>query len=170
MRFSAAEEYGLRCLIALARQGRDGQLSIADVAEREGLSVPYATKLLWTLRKAGLVDSVRGRSGGFRIARPAGDITVYETLIALGGPLIDPEHCKKRGGQLEECVHVGNCSLFQMLGGLAGFVRRVLSAATLADLIDAPGEGAVMSSMLHAAAVGVGQESEAGNAKRNAER
>jgi Rrf2 family iron-sulfur cluster assembly transcriptional regulator len=55
MRISAVEEYGLRCLVALARKGPDSQLSISEIAELEGLSVPYASKLLAILRRAGLV-------------------------------------------------------------------------------------------------------------------
>jgi Rrf2 family protein len=154
MRFSAAEEYGLRCLIALAREGADSQISITDIAEREGLSVAYVTKLLWTLRKAGLVDAARGRTGGFRIARPAEKITLYESLTVLGGPLIDPEHCQKHGGQLDECVHAGNCSLFTMLGSLAGFMRQVLSTTTLADMVGTKGHTAFAKAMHDAAASG----------------
>ena len=136
MRISAVEEYGLRCLLTLARQGRDGQLSIADIAEREGLSVPYASKLLALLRKEGLVVAERGRGGGFSVARPADEISMYEVITALGGPLIDPNHCTKFSGQQEECVHADNCSVHTVLGGLAGYIQEFLSQTTLGDLIN----------------------------------
>ena len=136
MRISAVEEYGLRCLLTLARQGRDGQLSIADIAEREGLSVPYASKLLALLRKEGLVVAERGRGGGFSIARPADEISMYEVITALGGPLIDPNHCTKFSGQQEECVHADNCSVHTVLGGLAGYIQEFLSQTSLGDLIN----------------------------------
>ena len=95
MRITAVEEYGLRCLLALAKEGTAGQLSISEIAEKEGLSVPYASKLLGILRKSGLVVAARGRSGGFSIAREPEKITMYEVLTALGGPLIDTNHCQK---------------------------------------------------------------------------
>lgn len=136
MRISAVEEYGLRCLLALARQGHGGQLSISEIAEREGLSVPYASKLLAILRRAGLVTAERGRGGGFSIAREPKDINLYEVMTALGGPLIDPSHCQKYSGQLGECVHIGKCSISDVLGGVAGYVQTFLSQTTLEDLIN----------------------------------
>jgi Rrf2 family iron-sulfur cluster assembly transcriptional regulator len=135
MRITAVEEYGLRCLLALARKGPDGQLSISEIAELEGLSVPYASKLLAILRRAGLVLAARGRGGGFTIARNAEQVTLYEVLTLLGGPLIDPNHCQKHTGQLEQCVHIENCSVHDILGGLAGYVQEFLSRTTLADLV-----------------------------------
>ena len=84
--------------MVLAQQGPGKQLSIPDIAEREGLSVPYVSKLLSILRRAGLVTAERGRSGGFSIPRPLDQISVYEVLEVLGGPLIDPAHCQKHSG------------------------------------------------------------------------
>lgn len=136
MRISAVEEYGLRCLLTLARIGTDGQLSIADIAEKEGLSVPYASKLLALLRKEGLVVAERGRGGGFSIAADPADISMYQVITALGGPLIDPHHCTKFSGQQEECVHIANCTVHDVLGGLAGYIQEFLSQTTLADLIN----------------------------------
>jgi Rrf2 family protein len=136
MRISAVEEYGLRCLLALARIGSDGQLSIADIAEMEGLSVPYASKLLALLRREGLVVAERGRGGGFSIASNPADISMYQVITALGGPLIDPHHCTKFSGQQEECVHIANCTVHDVLGGLAGYIQEFLSQTSLADLVN----------------------------------
>jgi len=138
MRISATEEYGLRCLLALACEGPDGQLSIPEIAQKEGLSVPYASKLLWLLRKSGLVNAERGRAGGFSIARPPAEITLQEVIAALGGPLIDLAHCKKFSGNRDECIHSGKCSLHEVLGGLSGVVRDFLSDMTIEDLVSRP--------------------------------
>ena len=135
MRITAVEEYGLRCLLALAAKGTTGQMSISEIAEKEGLSIPYASKLLGILRRAGLVVAARGRSGGFSVAREPKDITLYEVLTALGGPLIDPNHCQKYSGQRDECVHIANCSVHDVLGGLAGFVQNFLGKTTLQDIL-----------------------------------
>ncbi len=136
MRISALEEYGLRCLLALARRGPDGQMSISEVAEQEGLSVPYASKLLSILRKEGLVTAERGRTGGFTIARAPNEINLLEVITALGGPLIDPHHCEKFTGQLDRCVHEDQCSVHNVLDGLAGFISEQLRARTLQEVLD----------------------------------
>lgn len=146
MRISALEEYGLRCLLALAKEGMEGQLSINDIAEQEALSVPYASKLLSLLRKAELVSSVRGRKGGFCIARPADEITLYEVMTALGGPLIDPEHCSRYSGQLEICVHSESCTVHHVLGSLAGYIASYLKSTTLRDVLEGLTHGLPMPS------------------------
>lgn len=136
MRITAVEEYGLRCLLNLARKGSKAQLSISEIAEIEGLSVPYTSKLLSILRKSGLVLAARGRGGGFSIAREPEEITVFDVLTALGGPLIDPGHCKKYTGQLGECVHLDDCSVHEVFGSLAGYVKAFLSGTSLKDLLE----------------------------------
>jgi Rrf2 family protein len=146
VRISALEEYGLRCLLALAKEGMDSQLSINDIAEREALSVPYASKLLSLLRKARLVSSVRGRKGGFCIARPADQITLYEVITALGGPLIDPDHCTRFSGQLDVCVHSEGCTVHHVLGSLAGYIESYLRNTTLRDVLEGLTHGLPMPS------------------------
>ncbi|HKK20212.1 MAG TPA: Rrf2 family transcriptional regulator [candidate division Zixibacteria bacterium] len=139
MRISALEEYGLRCLLNLAKVGPEGQLSISDIAEKEGISVPYTSKLLSILRQTGLVNALRGRGGGFCIARPANEINLLEVITALGGPLIDPDHCNKYSGQLEKCIHTDNCSVHYTLMGLSRLVGEFLSKLTLEDVLNGPG-------------------------------
>lgn len=140
MRVSALEEYGLRCLIALAKEGSNGQLSIAEIAEKEGLSIPYASKLLAILRKADLVSAVRGRGGGFCIAREPSEITLFEAITALGGPLIEDDHCKKFSGQLDNCIHTDNCTVQYTLAGLAKIVGDFLNNKTIQDMLTTPFE------------------------------
>lgn len=149
MRISAIEEYGLRCLLALAKQGKDSQLSISDIAELEGLSVPYASKLLAILRRAGLVTAERGRGGGFSIATDPANINLYDVLTALGGPMIDPKHCSRYAGQKNQCVHTEKCSIHDILGGLAGYVQSFLSKTTLRDLIAADSTGLLVRTGSH---------------------
>ncbi len=136
MRISSIEEYGLRCLLALARKGEDSQLTIPEIARLEGLSASYVSKLLSILRKSGLISSVRGRTGGFRISQPAEQINLLKVLTALGGPLIDPDHCAKFSGQRQTCIHVSNCSVHHVLAGLAGYVGNFLSHTTLQSILD----------------------------------
>ena len=136
MRITALEKYGLRCLLALAKAGPEKQLSISEIAEKEGLSIPYTSKLLSILRKAQLVKAVRGRKGGFCISRSPESINLLEIITALGGPLIEPEHCSKFSGQMETCVHFEKCSVIYIFNGLAGYIGDYLNKTTLDDILN----------------------------------
>jgi len=142
MKISAQEEYGLRCLLQLARVGPGESLSIAQIAEAEGLSSPYVAKLLALLRQGGFVDSVRGRAGGYRLARPADRIAVGQLLAYLGEPLFEErDYCERFAGTETGgcCVHLGGCSLRSLWGTLESWFRATLNQLTVADLLR-PGE------------------------------
>lgn len=134
MQVLAQEEYGLRCLLALARRGDGPPRTIQAVAEAEGLSPEYTAKLLAALRRAGLVQSTRGAAGGYRLARPAASISAWEAVEALGGALFPEHFCACHAGARSGCVHEGGCSLRGLWRRVDGAVRDVLEAVTLADL------------------------------------
>src|SRR5215210_4076639 len=83
MKVSAQEEYGLRCLLQLAYLKEGESLTLAQMAEREGISVANAGKLLWILSKAGLVQSLRGNRGGYMLARPAAEVRLSDVIKVL---------------------------------------------------------------------------------------
>src|SRR5215210_595646 len=103
MKVSAQEEYGLRCLLQLALLGEGESLSLAQVAEREGISQANAGKLLWILNKAGLVASTRGTKGGYQLSRPATEIRLSEVIKVLDADEVT-DHCKSYKGVLDACV------------------------------------------------------------------
>ena len=135
MKVTSQEEYGLRCMMQLAVSSPDRPLTIHEIADREGLSPAYVGKLMNVLRDAGLVDSVRGRSGGYLMARPPARISLLEILAPLGGNIYEEHHCEKFPGEGDTCVHTGDCSIRSLWGSLQGLVNRVLSRTTLADLL-----------------------------------
>src|SRR5262245_52149104 len=98
MKVTAQEEYGLRCLVQVAAQPATEPITLTEIARREGMSVPHVAKLMGLLRHAGLVDSVRGRSGGYVLTRPPERISVYEALEGLGERLFDAEYCERFHG------------------------------------------------------------------------
>lgn len=136
MKFSAQEEFGLRCLISIAREGEAGFLTILQISEREGLSGSHVAKLLSILRKHGFVKSVRGQQGGYRMARPPQAILVREVLEALGGRLYDSGFCLRHAGLGESCVHETDCTLRPLWGTVQNAVDRVIAMITLQDLLD----------------------------------
>ena len=136
MKFSAQEEFGLRCLISIAREGDDGFLTILQISEREGLSGSHVAKLLSILRKHGFVKSVRGQQGGYRMARPPQEILVRDLLEALGGRLYDSGFCLRHAGLGESCVPETDCTLRPLWGTVQNAVDRVIAMITLQDLLD----------------------------------
>jgi Rrf2 family protein len=136
MKISAIEKFGLRCLLVLANQGPDQQLSISEIAEMEGLSIPYTSKILSALRQADLVKAERGRGGGFSITRPAHEINMYDILTALGGPLVEANHCYNKIPKGEPCDHDDKCSVHDILNNLASHLKQFLVVTTLEDILN----------------------------------
>lgn len=135
MRLSAQEEYGLRCLLQIARQGEQGTLTILEISRAEGLSKEYVAKLMRVLRRGGLVESVRGQSGGYRLARPAAGVAVGEVVAVLGGRLFEPNFCERHSGTERNCTHSVDCSIRSLWGMVQRAVDQVLSRITLKDLL-----------------------------------
>jgi Rrf2 family transcriptional regulator, iron-sulfur cluster assembly transcription factor len=134
VKVSAQEEYGLRCLLQLARLEEGEFLTLGQMAEREGISAANAGKVLWTLSKAGLVASGRGTKGGYRLARPASEIRLSEIIKVQDEDVLE-SHCKTYAGLLDSCVHTGNCGIRPVIAGLHDVVRQALSGITLAQLL-----------------------------------
>jgi Rrf2 family protein len=88
MRISSKGEYGLRALLDLAQRYGEGPVQSHDIHRRQGIDENYLNQILILLRKAGLIESVRGPQGGHRLARPAAQISVYDALLALEGPIL----------------------------------------------------------------------------------
>ncbi len=140
MKFSAQEEFGLRCLIALAREGENGFLTIPAIAKAEGLTQSHVAKLLSILRKSGFINSHRGQQGGYTLSRPASQVLVSDLLAALGGRLTHDRFCVRFTGQNDECVHTDDCTLLPLWVRIQESVDGALKGLTLADLLE-PGAG-----------------------------
>jgi Rrf2 family protein len=91
MRISSKGEYGLRALFDLAQHYGEGPIQSRDIHMRQGIDENYLNQILISLRKSGLIESIRGPQGGHRLARPPEQITVLEALLALEGPLLPPD-------------------------------------------------------------------------------
>jgi Rrf2 family protein len=136
LKVTAQEEYGLRCLVQVAAQPATAPITLTEIARREAMSVPHVAKLMGFLRNAGLVDSVRGRSGGYVLTRPAERISVYEALVGLGERLFDAEYCGRfHGTDDQACVHVGGCTIRSVWNRVESIVSDILRQITIADLL-----------------------------------
>jgi Rrf2 family iron-sulfur cluster assembly transcriptional regulator len=146
MKLSAQEEYGLRCLLQLARAARDGEsLTLSQIAGQEGISSANAGKLMWILTKAGLVQSTRGTKGGYVLAQPADEIRLNQVIRVLEGEPAE-SHCKSYAGVLDACIHTGDCGIRPVIVELHQIVDNALAEITLSQLL---GTEANVDAVLH---------------------
>ncbi len=135
MKFSAQEEFGLRCLLQIARLGPGGSLTIPEIAKHEGMSPTHVAKLLMILRRDGFLVSTRGQQGGYALANPADRTYVGDVLASLGGKLYDDGFCERHNGE-EECRHHVDCSVRSLWQSIQSAVDGIVATLTLADLLE----------------------------------
>jgi Rrf2 family protein len=135
MKLSSQEEYGLRCLLQVARHDPEGSITIPEIAGLEGLSIPHVAKLMRQLRRGGFVKSVRGQAGGYQLARTPDRINVGEVLAWLGGRLFEPSFCTIHSGMAKLCTHTVECSIRSLWQSVQHVVDQVLGRVTLRDLL-----------------------------------
>lgn len=135
LKITAQEEYGLRCIMQLARQKSDEPIMVRDIADREGLSVAYVEKLLWTLSRSGIVESVRGPKGGYRLTRSCAEISIGEVMRVLGGIPSKDDICSQFTGNQDTCVHESDCGLRPVWASITDFVHGVFDKIPLSALL-----------------------------------
>jgi Rrf2 family protein len=135
VKFSAQEEYGLRCLIQIAQKGPDGSVTIPEVSKTEGLSATHVAKLLAILRKDGFITSTRGQTGGYTLAKPASAILVSDVLASLGGKLYDADFCARHSGNQNICAHDVDCTVRSLWSTIQSAVDLALRGLTLQDML-----------------------------------
>lgn len=122
-------------MLQLARRGSDEPVLVREIAEREGLSIAYVEKILWTLSRSGIIESVRGPKGGYRLARPCSEISVGEVMRALGGVPSQSDICSQFTGNQDTCVHHNDCDLQPVWTSITDFVHSVFDRIPLAQLL-----------------------------------
>jgi len=133
LKFSTRARYGLRAMLALAQNYTPNEpVPLVRIAEREGISEGYLEQLVTSLRKGGLVRSVRGAQGGYLLAREPARITAGEVVRCLEGPL-SPTGCVNEDDP-ESCERAGVCATRVMWERIRESVAEVLDNTTLEDL------------------------------------
>ncbi len=138
MTISAMEEYGLRCALQLARSRLvNGVLPASQIAESEGISIEYVSKILFFFRRSGLVTAVRGSQGGFKLALDPSSVPVKAVFDAVKGKKQNEAGrlCTQYRGQNDHCTHLGDCSIRPVWDVLGSYFDGVLRALTLGDLL-----------------------------------
>ena len=135
MKLTSQEEYGLRCLARVGREGAGGSLTIPELARAEGISEPNVAKMMRILRRGGFVKSTRGQAGGYALSRPAEEIVLGHVLATLGGRLYEPAFCEGHSGLERLCTHMPDCSIRSVWRMVQRAVDQVLGKMTLKDLL-----------------------------------
>jgi Rrf2 family iron-sulfur cluster assembly transcriptional regulator len=134
MRITTQAEYGLLCVLHLARRGPGISVSAREIAEREGLPLQYCEKIFRQLRQAHLVESVRGAGGGFRLARLPETISVKQVIEATEGSTFQL-NCSDHPVAHDRCQTHLTCSLRPIWIALRSRIDGLLGGVTLSDLL-----------------------------------
>ena len=132
MKISTRGRYGLRAMVDLAENQNSKAIPIREISERQNISEQYLEQIFARLRKAGLVKSVRGAYGGYKLNHPPGEITVGEIIRTLEGS-IAPVDCV--GGD-NECKLSEDCVTRGLWELLRDSIDNILASITLKDLRD----------------------------------
>lgn len=135
MKFSTQEEYGLRCLLQIARAGQGKSLTIPEISQAEGLSEANVAKVLRLLRMGGFIQSERGRDGGYTLAMRPHDIVIGNVLAALGGRIVQEDFCSRHSGVRNMCVHSVDCAVISLWENVQTAIDGVLFNTRLSNLI-----------------------------------
>lgn len=133
MKLSTRSRYGLRAMVELAAQGEDRCVTLKAIAQKHGMSEYYLEQLFAPLKKAGLVTSLRGAQGGYKLSRSAEDITAGDVLRVLEGSL-SPVECLDDGEAACASASCDNCSTKTVWARLLAGMNETLDAFRLSDL------------------------------------
>jgi len=133
---SKRTQYGLRAVLALGRKYGDGPVLIASLAADEGIPLKFLEGILLDLKSHGLLESKRGKGGGYQLSRPPSSITIGSIIRMMEGPLA-PLPCASETAfrPCEECHDVENCGTRIIMRQVRDAIADVLDKTTLSDLI-----------------------------------
>lgn len=133
MKLSTRGRYAVTAMLDLALHQHQRPVTLADIALCQDISLSYLEQLFARLRRAGLVEGVRGPGGGYRLGRPIDRITVADIITAVDEPL-DTTRC---GGH-QNCYHGDRCLTHELWSELNEHIAEFLNGVTLASLIARP--------------------------------
>jgi len=133
MKFSTKTTYGLRAMIQLAKSWKKGSISLSSIAKKESLSQGYLERLFSKLKKAKLVESEKGASGGYALCEAPNKIKVFDIIKSLEGKM-SPFYCLDEDGKIY-CSNKCNCGATLVLVKVQQAVSKTLKSIKLSDLL-----------------------------------
>ena len=131
MRLSTRGRYGTRLMVDLAQHYADGPVPLAEIAKRQDLSAKYLEQLIILLKGAGLIRSVRGRSGGYMLARNPEEISVGEIVETLEGKLAVVDCVLEP----DLCYRAIECPTRHIWLGMTDVIKKELFSLSLMDIV-----------------------------------
>lgn len=131
MMISTRGRYALRIMVDFAENSGDGYITLKEAAERQEISEKYLESIVKDLVKDGIIEGLRGKGGGYRLARPADEIKVLDILRSADGTLV-PVSCLEEGSK--PCSRAADCRTLPLWDGLSKVVNEYLGGFTLQDL------------------------------------
>lgn len=134
MELNTKGRYAVMAMADLAKFDKVGAVPLSAIAERQHISIAYLEQIFLKLRRAGLVDSARGRTGGYRLGRPAGEITISEIM----GAAEEDVRMTRCGGDhgAEGCLPGHRCLTHNLWEALGQQISDFLGGVTLQDVLD----------------------------------
>jgi Rrf2 family protein len=133
MNISTRGRYGLRALLELSNLAKEGPVNLRNLSVKQKMSIDYLEQIFNKLKKAGIVQSVRGAKGGYLLALDEDKITVRQIINALDGPF-SISHCDKPDLREKSCTGPTTCISRILWKELEGKIDEILSSITLKDL------------------------------------
>jgi len=133
MKLSTKGRYAVTAMMDLAINDRQGPVTLSDISDWQGISLSYLEQLFSKLRKAKLVEGVRGPGGGYRLGKPADKISIAQIILAVDES-IDSTQCKGT----EDCHAGDRCMTHKLWEDLSFRLYEFLNGITLADFIKRP--------------------------------
>lgn len=134
MKLSTKGRYGVKAMLDLAIHYAEGQIALKSIAERQGISENYLEQLFATLKKSGLVKSIRGSQGGYFLANNPKDISIGDILRALEGSLA-PVDCVMEQ-EPADCCRSDSCATKIIWEKMRDKINEVVDSITLNDLVE----------------------------------
>jgi Rrf2 family transcriptional regulator, cysteine metabolism repressor len=132
MRLSTKGRYGLKAIFELALNESSGPVPLKHIAQKRNISEQYLEQIFASLRKAGLVKSIRGAQGGYLLGRTPDKITVGDIIVVLEGP-VAPSECVLDS---ENCSNSEECVTKVVWEKIKTSIEEVINSITLQDMID----------------------------------
>jgi Rrf2 family protein len=134
MRITAQSDYAIRAVFDLAYHAGGNSTRAEEVAARQGISTSFLEQIFWKLKQAGMIGSKRGPHGGYHLVRPAGEITVYDIVTAVEGP-IELVFCVSREKDQNPCCgQQGACVARPLWQEIGDNISEILKDSTIEDL------------------------------------
>lgn len=135
MELNTRGRYAVMAMVDLAKFAEGRAIALSAIAERQNLSVAYLEQIFSQLRRAGMVESVRGRSGGYRLARPASAISIAEVMSAVEEET-RMTRCVDLSGETAGCLGATKCLTHGLWHALGDHIRTFLNDVSLQDVVD----------------------------------